>query len=497
MSDSESSSEYDGMDPDGYDVVHKGMAKMVKKFKENNAEDQLAQELDSIVYGSKLVSRDQLQNTKLRSKPEDSGSEDIDPEELGSSGGSEDLQNLRRSNKQNDDEELESDEIEEVEDYEDEEDQNVQTKLRKIDEKYYEESDENEDDEGIMDQLDKIEKQDTGYKEKVMEQNKEDAEKAKIVKEQRKLVEGVIAQRMAIQGIISKVNQLPQSSCYKYFEERKAEEISELKSTLKQNLINLNDVWVLLGKRININIPWIEDNSNIYKILDSNYEKLTPTWEELVQKWYSRAQVNSSLLNKKLNKKNVALSTLQQPILTQVYKTLENKQLIETRSHQKREVFRILGKPLDSMDEKLDFQIYDDRDFYQGLIKDMLNGTAESVDLQQVLAEGDNTMSLTQEYLRKREKMKKFIEKKKKSNKISKDKKLKYIIHDKLVNFMVPQEEELLAKGREDILKILFGWTANEVQDKSQDNSIKAGPFKSEKKKQKVDDDEDLGMRII
>ena len=261
--------------------------------------------------------------------------------------------------------------------------------------------------------------------------------------------------------------------------------------------MNLNDVWVLLGKRININLAKIENESSIFNVIDSNYEKLIPTWEDLVQKWYSRAQVNSSLLNKKLSKKNVPLSTLQQPILTQVYKTLENKQLIETRSHQKREVFRVLGKPLDTIDEKLDFQIYDDRDFYQGLIKDMLSTNVESSDLQEVLAEGENAISLTQEYLRKREKMKKFIEKKKKSNKISKDKKLKYIIHDKLVNFMVPQNGELLAKGREDIIKILFGCTVKEETDKSQETNNKGTATKVEKKRQKIDDDEDLGMRII
>ena len=130
------------------------------------------------------------------------------------------------------------------------------------------------------------------------------------------------------------INQFPQHDSYKYFEEKKSEEISSLKATLKQNLMNLNDVWVLLGKRININLANLENESSIFYAIDSNYEKLIQTWEDLVQKWYCRAQVNSSLLNTKLSKKNVPLNTLQQQYLTQFYKTLENKQLIETRSHQ-------------------------------------------------------------------------------------------------------------------------------------------------------------------
>ena len=88
--------------------------------------------------------------------------------------------------------------------------------------------------------------------------------------------------------------------------------------------------------------------------------------------------------------------------------------------------------------------------------------------------------------------MKKFIEKKKKNNKISKDKKLKYIIHNKLINFKVLQNEELKAKGWEDIIKILFGCPVKEETDKFQNVNSKGTPAKVEKKRQNTDDDEDL-----
>jgi len=252
----------------------------------------------------------------------------------------------------------------------------------------------------------------------------------------------------------------------------------------------------LLGKRLNGNLDDVTDEKDLFAVINKNYNKIIPTCEELVQKWHSRAQVNSSMLNTKLNKKNIPLSSLQQPILTQVYKTLENKQFIETRSHQKREIYRVLGKPTESIEEKLDFQIYDDKDFYQGLFKDLLSSTSEGVDVQQVLAEGDNSMSLTQEYLKKREKMKQLQAKAKKTNKISKDRKLKYIIHDKLISFMVPQDEELLAKGREDILKILFGCSAAESSEKQADGKD-SSKLKKENKRAKLQEDEDLGMQII
>ena len=68
----------------------------------------------------------------------------------------------------------------------------------------------------------------------------------------------------------------------------------------------------------------------------------------------------------------------------------------------------------------------------------------------------NDDLALTQEYLKKRERMKKSRDKKaKKSNKISKDRKIKYVIHDKLISFMTPKEEERLDPGRKDILNFI------------------------------------------
>lgn len=346
-----------------------------------------------------------------------------------------------------------------------------------------------------------MEKQDVGFKQKVMQQNKEDLDKANVVKEQRKVQEAVMYQRVLLQKNLSKANQMPQHEQFKTFEEHKRVEVTELQEAMRENLTTLNDICVLLGKRINVNLNRATHSDNIFDVIDKNYEKLIPTWEELVQKWHSRTQVNTNVLNKKLSKKNVALSALQQPILTQVYKTLENKQFIETRSHQKREVYRVLGKPAESINDKIDFEIYDDHDFYQSLMKEFLNTTSDTLDAPQADGETGTGMSLTQEYLRKREKMKMFMDKKKKkSNKVSKDRKLKYIIHDKLINFMAPQDLEQLSAGREDILKILFGWSVADGKEKPVEDAEKVKftlETKSTKRVKTEEDDEDLGMELI
>ena len=227
----------------------------------------------------------------------------------------------------------------------------------------------------LASQLEKLEKQDNSFKSKIMAQNQEDLQKAGAVKAQRKIQEAVFYQRMVVQKHLNAVNQLPQAApppdensqvlSFSAFEESKKSEVEETKLKLRENIASLNEISCLLAKRININLSSVSaDSDNLLAKIDQNYEKMLPNCEELIQRWHSRTQVSTSVLNQKLNKKNVQLSALQQPILTQVYKMLENKQFIDTRTHQKREVYRVLGKPVETLEEKLDFQIYDDQDFY-------------------------------------------------------------------------------------------------------------------------------------
>lgn len=48
-------------------------------------------------------------------------------------------------------------------------------------------------------------------------------------------------------------------------------------------------------------------------------------------------------------------------------------------------------------------------------------------------------------------------EKKEVDRKASKQRKIRYIVHEKLVNFMVPQDNLALGESREAVLRSLFG----------------------------------------
>lgn len=342
----------------------------------------------------------------------------------------------------------------------------------------------------MIEKLEKLEKQDNNYKSKIMHQNKEDVKKAAQVKEQRKIQEAIISQRLIIQNVLTKANQFPQSDLFSQFQESKSSELSTLQESISKSISTLNEISSLLSTRLSVTLPsGSEDSLSTSSVY---HQKLLPTVEDLVQKWHSRTQLAPNILNQKLNKRaTTPLSALQQPVLTQVYKTLENKQFIDTRTHQKREVYRVLGKSMETIEEKIDLQIYDDKDFYQSIMRDLLNSseTIPEVDNK----DGENVgIALTQEYLRKREKLRKLMQKKKKkSNKISKDRKLKYIIHDKLINFMAPTDTESMTDGRGDVLKILFGCTVDQKDAQTQPDDQR------ELKKQKLQEEEELDIGII
>lgn len=67
---------------------------------------------------------------------------------------------------------------------------------------------------------------------------------------------------------------------------------------------------------------------------------------------------------------------------------------------------------------------------------------------------------MTQRYLAKRQKMQEAQgkqEKKEVDRKASKNRKIRYVIHDKIVNFMTPLENITMFDGREAIVNNLFG----------------------------------------
>lgn len=87
-----------------------------------------------------------------------------------------------------------------------------------------------------------MEEADAGYKDKVMQQNQQDGKKAATVKQQKKVLEAVVGQRMAMQKVLTKINMFPQLDAFAEFRQKKQSQVEQVVGSLKQSLMGLNEV---------------------------------------------------------------------------------------------------------------------------------------------------------------------------------------------------------------------------------------------------------------
>ena len=73
---------------------------------------------------------------------------------------------------------------------------------------------------------------------------------------------------------------------------------------------------------------------------------------------------------------------------------------------------------------------------------------------------GNANIQMTQSYLKKRQQLKEAAgekEKKEVDRRASKNRKIRYVVHDKITNFMTPLENLVRFEGRDAIVRNLFG----------------------------------------
>jgi len=128
-------------------------------------------------------------------------------------------------------------------------------------------------------------------------------------------------------------------------------------------------------------------------------------------------------------------------------------------------VYRVLGTPAENMHQDRDPNIFNDYDFYQILLSDYLQAnddanvnseenSQEEDDEKHYLGNAD--LSLTRKALAKKRAMKP-APKKDVDRRASKNRKIKYVVHDKILNFMPSRENLKLMEGRSAVVSNLFG----------------------------------------
>lgn len=143
----------------------------------------------------------------------------------------------------------------------------------------------------------------------------------------------------------------------------------------------------------------------------------------MIQKWNEKTRIISQNANK-----NAVLTTLKQ-----IEFALSDKPKLRKRTQLKRSEYKIIGKPSVEEDQdgrrvqEYDVEIYDDDDFYHQLLRDLIEHKSADV---------TDPIQLSKQWIQlqnMRSKLKRKID-----TRATKGRRIRYNVHNKLVNFMAP-----------------------------------------------------------
>lgn len=161
------------------------------------------------------------------------------------------------------------------------------------------------------------------------------------------------------------------------------------------------------------------------------HDSLVPFRNDTIQKWNDKTRV-TQMGSKK------GFAAFEQSTLKQIETVLADRQRLLTRTRTKRSSYHVLGESdegpsqakqmkTDAHQQELCPEIFDDDDFYHQLLRELLERNTSHV---------TDPVQLTRQWIqlqKARSKMKRPVD-----QKASKGRKLRYNVHQKLVNFMMP-----------------------------------------------------------
>jgi len=301
--------------------------------------------------------------------------------------------------------------------------------------------------------------------------NSQEIKKGQCVRNQLSIYDSMFESRIIMQKVLAGMNQLPQSSTYKYFikenDENYNKNIVSARSSAKKLLGSLLDLQELLsnqnsetkhilsggkpkqsGTESNEEITSSEDEGigvsdgspNIGKkrklkvgeyeeILAKRHKEFIPYRDDTVNKWYERTKLLSN------NKGGNKFGGFEVSALQQFYNLLSNKQQLIKRTQltgaTRGTTYRVLGKmetnSEQNVGEEYDPEIFDDSDFYTRALEEVLKAkVALSDDMNDVSRKWIEIQNL-------RRKSKKKVD-----TKASKGRKIRYEVHSKLQQYLAP-----------------------------------------------------------
>lgn len=174
--------------------------------------------------------------------------------------------------------------------------------------------------------------------------------------------------------------------------------------------------------------------------IEESYQLYQPYRNSVIQKWHDRTK------NVK-NDKNT-LSNLS--IITKIENSLLNKSELIKKTQIYRGDYEIYGidKPqTENQDETVVPEIFDDSEFYHELLRELIEYKTNT---------SENPTEINKKFAelqKMRSKMKKKVD-----TRASKGRKIRYVVHNKLVNFMAPRNSsEWTEESKTELFNSLFG----------------------------------------
>ncbi|KAF8089543.1 hypothetical protein N665_0502s0010 [Sinapis alba] len=283
----------------------------------------------------------------------------------------------------------------------------------------------------------------------------EDAAKGQAVKNQKALWDKTLEFRFLLQKAFSSSNRLPQETVKSSFcseDEKVSAAYSELITSSKKTLDSLLELQEALfeknpsvGQQANdtgSNKSDAEDSDEWHRISDMQ-KRMCVFRNKAVDKWQRRTQVTTGAAAIKGK-----LHAFNQNVSEQVASYMRDPSRMIKQMQQSRSTVAVFGTiPEETMEPKQeekqlegDPELVEDAEFYQQLLKEFF----ETV---------DPASSEAAFYA-----MKKFQTKKRKvvDRRASKSRKIRYNVHEKIVNFMAPRPAKI-PPNTADLLKNLFG----------------------------------------
>ncbi|KAI8149031.1 apoptosis antagonizing transcription factor-domain-containing protein, partial [Fennellomyces sp. T-0311] len=313
---------------------------------------------------------------------------------------------------------------------------------------------ENDDNDEIKNELRQLQEDEKAMISKMSQSAQSDIEKGQHVRQQLTLWENFLESRIRTQKIVELANQLPQHDIWPDFlakeegiepdldgaKEELRETIDELMD-LRTNLLTDSDAVEFGDRTFNSRKRHLDDDDEYIEKLWEDISEINdvfvPFRDSTLEKWSNKVQVASSA---KLNKKFKAFD---QNIMTQVSNIMADKENLVRRTQLQRSEYRVLGKKETPKAEETstresrkadrhlnnyDMEIFDDNDFYQQLLRELIE--ARMVDTDDPIAQG---MRWAARKAAESKKKKRVVDRR-----ASKGRKLRFDVHEKLQNFMAP-----------------------------------------------------------